>query len=100
MSVNGAIQAKEVVVNTGWSDYVFSPDYALQSLSETGLLHRTEPSPARHSFGKGCRRERRQLGEMQAKLLGKNRGITLHLIHDEEEIAQLKKSAQKAEESK
>jgi len=34
LSVNGTVRAKEVIVDTGWSDYVFAPDYALEPLSE------------------------------------------------------------------
>jgi len=30
LSVNGVIQAKEVLVNTGWSDYVFAPNFHLR----------------------------------------------------------------------
>lgn len=32
LSVNGTIQAKEVLVNTGWSDYVFDPNYHVKPL--------------------------------------------------------------------
>jgi hypothetical protein len=34
LSVNGTIQAKEVRVETGWSDYVFHPAYRLKPLAE------------------------------------------------------------------
>jgi hypothetical protein len=34
LSVNGIVQAKEVLVNTGWSDYVFDSGYRLRPLSE------------------------------------------------------------------
>jgi len=34
LSVNGTIQAKEVLVGTGWSDYVFEPCYRLKPLAE------------------------------------------------------------------
>jgi len=34
LCVNGTIQAKEVIVNTGWSDFVFDKDYKLMSFSE------------------------------------------------------------------
>ena len=33
LSVNGTIQGKEVIVNTGWSDYVFGPEYRLKPLT-------------------------------------------------------------------
>ncbi len=34
LSVNGSIRAKRVVVETGWSDFVFKPDYKLMSFEE------------------------------------------------------------------
>ncbi len=34
LSVNGTIQAKEVIVQTGWSDYVFAKGYRLAPLAE------------------------------------------------------------------
>jgi hypothetical protein len=39
LSVNGTIQAKEVIVNTGWSDYVFDPGYRLKPLCEVAAYH-------------------------------------------------------------
>lgn len=37
LAVNGSIRAKEVVVDTNWSDFVFAPDYQLRSLEEVEL---------------------------------------------------------------
>ena len=34
LSVNGTIQAKEVIVETGWSDFVFEDSYRLRPLEE------------------------------------------------------------------
>lgn len=34
LAVNGTIRAKEVIVDTGWADYVFAADYRLAPLSE------------------------------------------------------------------
>src|SRR5258708_4395334 len=34
LTVNGAVRAKEVIVDTGWSDYVFDDNYALAPLSD------------------------------------------------------------------
>jgi len=34
LSVNGNIRAKEIKVESGWSDYVFYDDYKLPSLEE------------------------------------------------------------------
>jgi hypothetical protein len=89
LSVAGGIQAKEVVVNTGWSDYVFSPTYRLKPLSEVAAFIRANhhlpeiPSEAEvQEKGVG-------LGEMQSKLLAKIEELTLHLIASEERNRQL-----------
>lgn len=37
LSVNGTIRTKEVIVDTGWADYVFNPGYRLKPLKEIAL---------------------------------------------------------------
>jgi hypothetical protein len=34
LSVNGSIRTKRIIVETGWSDFVFKPDYKLMSFEE------------------------------------------------------------------
>jgi hypothetical protein len=71
LSVNGIIQAKEVLVNTGWSDYVFESGYRLAPLTEV----------AEKGIG---------VGEMESKLLAKIEELTLHMIEAEKENRELK----------
>ncbi|HVW07712.1 MAG TPA: hypothetical protein VHC90_03980 [Bryobacteraceae bacterium] len=83
MSVNGAIQAKEVVVNTGWSDYVFDPKYSLTPLSEIASFieknhHLPDIPSAAEVADKGV-----SVGEIQSKLLAKIEELTLHMIEEE-----------------
>lgn len=87
LMVNGAIRAKEIVVETGWSDYVFDPEYRLASLSEVSD-HIAEyghlpdvPSAeeiARHGVA---------VGEMQATQMKKIEELTLHIIALEARLA-------------
>jgi hypothetical protein len=84
LSVNGSIQTKEVIVNTGWSDYVFDPGYRLAPLTELAAYvkenhHLPEIPTAKEVGEKGV-----SLGEMQSKLLAKIEELTLHMIHAEE----------------
>jgi hypothetical protein len=90
LSVNGTIQAKEVIVNTGWSDYVFEPAYHLRPLNEVAAYikenhHLPEiPSEAEvQQNGVG-------LGEMQSKLLAKIEELTLHMIQADEQNRDLR----------
>jgi hypothetical protein len=84
LSVNGIIQAKEVLVNSGWSDYVFAPDYHLRDLYEISAYiqqnhHLPEIPSASEVQEKGV-----SLGDMQAKLLAKVEELTLHMIQEHE----------------
>jgi hypothetical protein len=84
LSVAGAIQAQEVVVNSGWSDYVFAPDYRLAPLAEVANYidehhHLPDMPSASEVKDKGV-----SLGDMQAKLLAKIEELTLHMIQNEE----------------
>ena len=99
LSVNGKIRAKEVIVDTGWSDYVFAKDYKLASLSEVEQHIQTQghlpgvPS-AQEVAEKGV-----SVGDMQSLLLAKIEELTLHVIHQEKTLieATAKIEAQQAE---
>jgi hypothetical protein len=85
LSVNGSIRAHEVIVDTGWSDYVFADDYALAPLSEVEAhikAHHSLPGvPSEAQVAK----EGMSVGEMQAKLLAKIEELTLHVIQQEKQ---------------
>jgi hypothetical protein len=91
LEVNGTIRTKEVIVETtGWSDYVFAPDYRLAPLSEVkahiaAAGHLPGIPSAAEVAAKGV-----SVGDMQVKLLAKVEELTLHLIALEEENAALK----------
>ncbi len=95
LSVNGTIQAKEVLVNTGWSDYVFDPDYRVKPLTEVAAFikanHHLPDIPSEAEVKeKGV-----SLGDMQSKLLAKMEELTLQMIQlDEKNKALEKKLAQ------
>ncbi|MDD2764837.1 MAG: hypothetical protein PHE83_12780 [Opitutaceae bacterium] len=80
LTVNGTVRAKEVIVDTGWSDYVFKADYRLASLSEVEAhikKHGTLPGvPSEAQVAK----EGVSLGEMQSRLLAKIEELTLYTI--------------------
>jgi len=90
LSVNGAIRAKEIIVDTDWADYVFAPDYRLaplaeveQHIKEKGRL--PDVPSAKEVAEKGV-----SVGESQAMLLRKVEELTLHLISQEKEMAKLR----------
>lgn len=86
LAVNGAIRAKEVIVDTGWSDYVFENSYKLKALSEVEAYVKAE----KHLPGMPSAEEVAQhgvsVGEVQSKLLAKVEELTLHAIAQEKRI--------------
>ena len=91
LSVGGAIQAKEVVVNTGWSDYVFAPGYLLSPLSDVAAFvkenhHLPDIPSAEEVAERGV-----SLGDISAKLLAKIEELTLHMIAAEERSGRLER---------
>ncbi len=85
LAVNGRIRAKEVIVETNWSDFVFDPGYRLTPLAEVERRIRAE----RHLPGIPSAQEVAQggvsLGEMQARLLQKVEELTLYTIQLQKE---------------
>jgi hypothetical protein len=98
LSVSGTIQAKEVLVNTGWSDYVFSSGYRLRPLTEVKAYvqryhHLPDIPSAKEVAEKGV-----NLGEMQAKLLAKVEELTLHVIQADERNSRLEQQNRELQE--
>ena len=94
--VNGGIKAKEIVVETTWSDFVFEKDYKLKSLKEIEEFidkngHLPEIPNAEEVAQHGIK-----VGEIQSKLLMKIEELTLYIIKQEKRMneleGQLKKS--------
>jgi hypothetical protein len=80
LAVNGTIRAKEIVVNTGWSDFVFNDTYNLMPLKilETYITehkHLPEIPDAADVEKNGV-----SLGNMDAKLLQKIEELSLYVI--------------------
>ena len=80
LAVNGSIRSKEIVVETGWSDFVFEANYNLPTLEEVEAHigqhgHLQDIPSAAHVAKHGVK-----VGEMESKLLQKVEELTLHLI--------------------
>lgn len=90
LSVNGAIQAKEVIVNTGWSDFVFDRNYKLQSLqSIAAYINEHHHLPGMPSAS-DVKQHGISLGDIESKLLAKMEELTLHMIQLEQENERLR----------
>ncbi len=97
LSVNGKIRAKEIVVETGWADFVFEDDYKLMPLEEVEayiLAHNHLPDiPS----AKDVEENGVSVGEMESKLLQKVEELTLYLIEMKKENAALSQRIQQLE---
>lgn len=92
LSVNGKIRAREVKVEvTGWADYVFAADYALNELREVEKYIKENGHLPDIPSAKDVENEGISLGEMNVKLLKKIEELTLYLIQKDKEISELKK---------
>ena len=89
LAVNGTIRAKEVIVDTGWSDYVFDESYRLKALSEIEAFVKTEKRLPGIPSAKEVAEHGVSVGEMQSKLLAKIEELTLHVIAQEKRIARV-----------
>ena len=86
LSVNGTIRAKEVIVESGWSDYVFEDDYRLAPLAEveahiTAHGHLPGIPSATESEQNGAK-----LSELVTLQMAKIEELTLHLIEKEKQL--------------
>ena len=87
LSVNGTVRAKEVIVDTGWSDFVFDESYELKALSETEAFIQSEKHLPGIPSASEVAEHGISLGDMQARLLAKIEEITLHQIAQEKLLA-------------
>ncbi len=86
LSVNGTIQAKEVIVETGWADFVFEDTYRLRSLEEVedhieehGHLPDVPSATVVESEGLS-------VGEAQRIMMQKIEELTLYVIEQDKKI--------------
>ena len=91
LAVNGQIRAKEVKVETGWSDFVFKSNYVLPTLAEVEAYinekgHLKDIPSAEEVEENGI-----FLGEMDSKLLRKIEELTLYIIEQNKRIENLEK---------
>jgi hypothetical protein len=89
LSVNGTIQSKEVIVQTGWSDYVFDKNYQLRSLNEVDNYinqnkHLPDVPSANEVENNGVK-----VAQMDSILIKKIEELTLYVIDQNKQIQQL-----------
>ncbi len=90
LAVNGSIRAKELVVETGWADYVFNTEYKLRPLKDIedfiALHHHLPNIPS----AKDIQDNGLHVGEVQKKMMEKIEELTLYIIALNKEVEILK----------
>lgn len=96
LAVNGKIRAKEVVVETGWSDFVFEDNYILMTLENVeSYIEENKHLPDIPS-AKEIEENGISLGKSQALLLQKIEELTLHIIEQNKRIYKLEQEVEAA----
>ncbi|MEO6731535.1 MAG: hypothetical protein ABIN01_09980 [Ferruginibacter sp.] len=91
LSVNGDIRSKEIVVETGWADYVFEEKYKLTPLNEVEkYIVENKHLPGIPS-ALDIQTNGLMVGDTQKKMMEKIEELTLYLIEQTKEIDLLKK---------
>jgi hypothetical protein len=86
LAVNGNIRAKEVKVETGWSDFVFENNYNLPTLKEVERHIKEKGHLKDIPSAKEVAENGILLGGMNAKLLQKIEELTLYTIDQEKKL--------------
>lgn len=95
LSVNGNIRSKEVVVETGWADYVFNKKYQLKPLQEVEkFIEDNKHLPGIPSADE-IEKNGLQLGDTQKKMMEKIEELTLYVIDLNKQIKELQNKTNK-----
>jgi hypothetical protein len=90
LSVNGTIRAKEIIVDSGWSDFVFEETYVLPPLDEVEkYIYANKHLPGIPSETE-VKENGVTLGIVSSKLLQKIEELTLYVINQKKENDSLK----------
>ncbi len=91
LDVLGVIRANEVIVETGWADYVFQDDYKLKPLSEVeAFIKENKHLPSVPSAAK-IQDKGAHVAELMTKMMEKIEELTLYSIEQKKEIDELKR---------
>jgi len=91
LDVLGIIRANEVIVETGWADYVFQDDYKLKPLSEVeAFIKENKHLPSVPSAAK-IQDKGAHVAELMTKMMEKIEELTLYSIEQKKEINELKR---------
>ncbi|MCX2680626.1 hypothetical protein OOZ15_11795 [Galbibacter sp. EGI 63066] len=99
LAVNGKVHAKEIKVDTDWSDFVFEDAYSLPTLEEVEQHIQEKGHLKDIPSAKEVEENGIYLGEMDAKLLQKVEELTLYTIAQQKMIKEQQELLKQQEEN-
>ncbi len=90
LDVLGVIRANEVIVETGWADYVFEENYKLEELEKVENFIRENKHLPNVPSAKEVLEKGAHVAELMTKMMAKIEELTLYTIKQQKEIDQLK----------
>ena len=90
LSVGGSIRAKEIVVETGWADYVFDKKYKLLTLDSLENYIQVNKHLPNIPAAAEVEKNGISLGEMQVKQMEKIEEVSIYLIEMNRQLKELR----------
>jgi hypothetical protein len=90
LDVLGVIRANEIIVETGWADYVFENNYALKDLNEVEKYINENKHLPNVPSAKEIQEKGAHVAELMTKMMAKIEELTLYTIKQQKEIDELK----------
>jgi hypothetical protein len=90
LDVLGTIRANEVIVETGWADYVFEDSFKLKSLDEVEAFIKENKHLPDVPSAKTIQEKGAHVAELMTKMMQKIEELTLYSIKQQKEIEALK----------
>lgn len=91
LDVLGIIRANEVIVETGWADYVFDDSFQLKPLNEVESFIKENKHLPDVPSAKTVQEKGAHVAELMTKMMQKIEELTLYSIQQQKEIDALKK---------
>jgi hypothetical protein len=89
LAVNGKIRSTELVVESGWADYVFENDYKLMKLEEVEAFIEKNKHLPNIPSAKEINENGLQVGEVQKRMMEKIEELTLYVIEQNKQIKKM-----------
>jgi hypothetical protein len=92
LAVNGKIHSTELVIESGWADYVFDKNYKLRPLTEVEKFIQQNKHLPNIPSAKSIEENGLNVGDVQKRMMEKIEELTLYIIEQDKRIKNLEAS--------